>query len=84
MRILCSVLLLLALPPATAAAATLIDPQIGFSAERTLVVDGRSYRGKKKRHTLKAQFVVDRQTRQIICTAFGREREHDFRLFKRS
>jgi hypothetical protein len=27
---------------------------------------------------------VDRQTRQIICTAFGRGREHDFRLFKRS
>lgn len=28
--------------------------------------------------------MVDRQTRQIICTAFGRGREHDFRLFKRS
>lgn len=27
---------------------------------------------------------MDRKTKQIICTAFGRGREHDFRLFKRS
>jgi hypothetical protein len=28
--------------------------------------------------------VIDRKTRQVICTAHGRGREHDFRLFKRS
>jgi hypothetical protein len=42
--------------PGAARAATLIDPQTGFSAERTLVIDGHSYQGKvwampgKERH----------------------------------
>jgi hypothetical protein len=40
--------------------------------------------GKKRRHTLKAQFVIDRQRKQVICTAHGRGREHNFKLFKRS
>lgn len=58
MRKLCSLLLLpvLALLPGMAAADTLIDVQTGFSADRTLVVDGRRYQGKiwampgKERH----------------------------------
>jgi hypothetical protein len=56
MRKLCSVLLSLLLFAESAAAATLVDAQIGFSAERTLVVDGRLYQGKiwampgKERH----------------------------------
>jgi hypothetical protein len=55
MRIL-GLVLLLALLPGTAFPATLLDPQIGFSADRTLVVDGHSYKGKiwampgKERH----------------------------------
>ncbi len=40
------------------------------------------YSGKKKRHTLKAQVVVNGANGQIICTAFGKGRVHDFRLFK--
>jgi hypothetical protein len=40
------------------------------------------YSGKKKRHTLKAQVLVNQATGQIICTAFGKGRVHDFRLFK--
>ena len=40
------------------------------------------YSGKKKRHTLKAQVVVNQTTGQILCTAFGKGRVHDFRLFK--
>ena len=40
------------------------------------------YSGKKKRHTLKAQVVVNQANGQIICTAFGQGRVHDFRLFK--
>ena len=44
----------------------------------------RYYSGKKKRHTLKAQVVVDQRTRQIICTAYGTGRTHDFLLFKTS
>jgi hypothetical protein len=44
------------LVPAAAGAATLGDAKIGFSADRTLVIDGRSYQGKiwtmpgKERH----------------------------------
>jgi hypothetical protein len=40
------------------------------------------YSGKKRRHTLKAQVVVNQANGQIICTAFGKGRGHDFRLFK--
>jgi transposase len=40
------------------------------------------YSGKKKQHTLKTQVVVNQETGQIICTAFGKGTVHDFRLFK--
>jgi transposase len=30
------------------------------------------------------QVVVDRKTRQVLCVAIGRGREHDFHLYKRS
>lgn len=33
--------------------------------------------GKKKRHTLKAQVVVERGSLKIICTAHGVGREHE-------
>ncbi len=42
------------------------------------------YSGKKKQHTLKSQVIVDQYTKQILCTAHGTGREHDFRLFKTS
>lgn len=41
------------------------------------------YSGKKKRHTLKAQVLVNQADGQIICSVFGKGRVHDFRLFKR-
>ena len=41
-------------------------------------------RGKKKRHTLKSQVVIETQSLKIICTAHGAGKEHDFNLFKRS
>jgi hypothetical protein len=44
----------------------------------------RYYSGKKKRHPYKAQVVVAQRTREIICVAVGKGREHDFKLFKRS
>jgi hypothetical protein len=40
------VLLCLSLAPVAATAGTLVDPQVGFSADRTLVIDGHSYVGK--------------------------------------
>ncbi len=39
-------------------------------------------RGKKKRHTLKTQVVVNQANGQIICTAFGKGRVHENHLFK--
>ena len=51
-----SALILLLLLPVTASAGTLGDAQVGFTADRTLVIDSRSYTGKiwampgKERH----------------------------------
>ena len=42
------------------------------------------YSGKKKRHTLKFQLVVDIITMHIICCAFAPGSVHDFELFKQS
>ncbi len=42
------------------------------------------YSGKKKRHTLKTQVVIDRHSGKIICTFFGNGKQHDFALFKAS
>ncbi|MBS4169876.1 Uncharacterized protein NEOC95_000594 [Neochlamydia sp. AcF95] len=40
------------------------------------------YSGKKKRHTLKSQVVVDKKSRKVICTAFSNGKKHDYKLFK--
>lgn len=42
------------------------------------------YSGKKKRHTLKSQIVVDKKSAKVICTDFTNGKRHDFRLFKES
>lgn len=42
------------------------------------------YSGKKKRHTLKSQVVVNLHSRAILCTAHGKGKRHDFRLFQAS
>lgn len=44
----------------------------------------RFYSGKKKRHTVKAQLVVGKKSKKVICTSFEKGRRHDFRLFKTS
>jgi len=46
MRNLRSLVLCLMLAPGAAGAATLGEAQIGFTADRTLIIDGRSYSGK--------------------------------------
>ncbi len=43
-----------------------------------------TYSGKKKRHTLKTQVVVDKKDKTVICTSFSNGKRHDFRLFKES
>ena len=42
------------------------------------------YSGKKKKHSLKSQLVIDEQTGKIICITVGKGRRHDFHLFKNS
>ena len=42
------------------------------------------YSGKKKKHTLKTQIVVNSATKQVICTAFSNGKRHDFRVLKES
>jgi len=42
------------------------------------------YSGKKKRHTLKAQVVMDKKAARIMCTNFSEGKKHDIRLFKES
>jgi hypothetical protein len=72
----------------------LLDPE---AAAKLVVIDAtetpierpkkgqkRFYSGKKKRHTLKTQLVVDPKTQAVICTTFAAGKEHDFHLFKRS
>lgn len=44
----------------------------------------RCYSGKKKKHTLKQQLLVDFKTRQILCTAGCEGKTHDFKLFQES
>ncbi len=34
------------------------------------------YSGKKKKHTFKSQVVVVQGTREIVCTAHGKGKEH--------
>lgn len=42
------------------------------------------YSGKFKGHTLKMQILINQMTREIIATAFGKGRRHDFNVFKES
>lgn len=42
------------------------------------------YSGKKKRHTLKIQLVMDKKAMKIICLSFCNGKKHGFRLFKES
>jgi len=42
------------------------------------------YSGKKKRHTLKTQIVINGETLEILALNFGKGRSHDIRIFKES
>jgi hypothetical protein len=42
------------------------------------------YSGKKKKHTIKTQIVINKKTKKIICTNFTNGKTHDFKLFKDS
>ena len=42
------------------------------------------YSGKKKKHSLKTQVVVNKKNKAIICIKYCNGKKHDFRLFKES
>lgn len=42
----------------------------------------RKYSGKKKRHTLKSLFIIDAQTKDILCVVVSNGKTHDFKMFK--
>mgnify|MGYP005859010069 CR=1 FL=1 len=42
------------------------------------------YSGKRKKHTIKSQLVVNQENLEIICYVNGRGKEHDFKIFKKS
>lgn len=42
------------------------------------------YSGKKKRHTLKCQVIIEQRTGEVICLFFGKGSQHDFKLFQAS
>lgn len=42
------------------------------------------YSGKKKRHTLKCQVIIDQRTGEVICLFFGKGSQHDFKIFQAS
>lgn len=52
--------------------------------ERPKRRQGRHFSGKKGKHTLKSQIVANQQTGEIICTALGMGKVHDFNLYKQS
>ena len=52
--------------------------------ERPQKKQRKYYSGKKKRHTLQTQVVVNKLTAEIVCIYTGVGKMHDFRLFKNS
>lgn len=42
------------------------------------------YSGKQKCHTFKVQLIINQPDKSVICTEFGKGRQHDFRIFKNS
>jgi len=57
----------------------------GRPIERAKKTKGnKHWSAKKRRHTQKWLVVLDKLRNQIICTAFGKGRTHDFRVYKES
>ncbi|MCC3409454.1 MAG: IS5 family transposase [Microcoleus sp. PH2017_29_MFU_D_A] len=52
--------------------------------ERPQKKQKKYYSGKQKYHTIKSQVLANPKSAEIICTAFGDGKTHDFSLFKKS
>ena len=51
---------------------------------KTIDIQKEYYSGKKKRHTIKIQIIIDEETKRIISISFEKGSVHDFSLFKES
>ena len=51
---------------------------------KNIEIQKEYYSGKKKKHTLKIQIIIDEDTKKIISIAFEKGSVHDFKLFKES
>ena len=48
------------------------------------VIQREYYSGKKKKHTIKIQIIIESDTKKIVYVAFDKGSTHDFNLFKNS
>ncbi len=44
----------------------------------------QSYYGKKKKHTIKTQVIIEQESKKIIATSFSLGKKHNYALFKES
>lgn len=59
---------------------TLIEMVLVDATEQP--IERPSPKRKQKRHTQKAQLIVNQKTQEIVATAFSKGSKHDFQLFK--
>lgn len=58
--------------------------ECGIERPKDYEIQREYYSGKKKRHTVKIQLIIEGDSKRIVHVAFGTGREHDFKLFKRT
>lgn len=51
---------------------------------KNIEIQKEYYSGKKKKHTIKIQIILDEQTKKIVSIAFDKGSTHDYNLFKQS
>ena len=58
--------------------------ECSIQRSKSIEVQKEYYSGKKKKHTIKIQIIIDEETKRIISIAFEKGSVHDFNLFKES
>ena len=51
---------------------------------KNIEIQKEYYSGKKKKHTIKIQIILDEKTKKIVSVAFDKGSTHDYNLFKQS
>ena len=58
--------------------------ECGIQRPKNQEIQREYYSGKKKKHTIKIQIIMDEITKKIVGVAFDKGSVHDFKLFKNS